>query len=115
MDRITDTLKDVLQNLSGKTLTGDYVTLDDLFKAFNKQYVCAVSFATTPENATIVLKKDDVTISADQDGKYYLKEGSYKYTASAEGYVTKENQSLTITNSDEATGTKTVSVTLSEV
>lgn len=111
MDRITDSLKEVLQNITGKTLTGEYNTLDELFKAFNNQYVCAVTFSKTPSNAVVVLKKGTETIASD-NGTYYLKEGNYTYTVSADHYVTKENQTLTITNSDETTGSKTVNVTL---
>lgn len=111
----TDVWKDVLQNLSGKTVEGSYQELADLLTAFNSLYLCKVTFSTTPATATIVVKDSNGdTVAKNSDGKYHLKEGSYTYDASAEGYTSKTNQSLTITNSDEATGTKTVTVTLTE-
>lgn len=112
MDRLTDLLKDTLQNITGKTLTGDYQTLDLLLNAFNNQYVCAVTFSNTPVGTTIVVKQGTTTIAPDESGKYHLKEGSYTYDATATGYVSKLAQTLTITNTDETTGTKTVTVTL---
>lgn len=112
----TDIWKDVLQNLSGKTVQGNFQELPELLSAFNDLYLCKVTFSATPSTATIVVKDSaGKTISKNTDGTYHLKEGSYTYTASAEGYTTKENQSLTISNSDETTGTKTVTVTLSAV
>jgi len=113
MDRITDIWKDVLQNLSGKTLTGNYTRIDDLLKAFNNFYVCEVTFSKTPSGANVVVKKGAETINADESGKYHLKEGTYSYDATATHYTSKTNQELVITNADETTGTKTVSVTLS--
>lgn len=114
MRRITDSWQELLQNITGKTVTGSYNTMDELLTAYNHKYVCEVTFSTTPADATIVVKKG-TSVIAPENGHYYLKEGSYTYDASAEGYTAKENQSLTITNSDEATGTKTVTVTLSAV
>lgn len=109
----TDVWKDVLQNLSGKTVEGNFQELPELLSAFNDLYLCKVTFSTTPSGATIVVKDSaGNTIGKNTDGTFHLKEGSYTYTASAEGYTTKEDQSLTITNSDETTGTKTVTVTL---
>lgn len=112
MDRITDAMKETLQNLSGKTITGDFTRLVDVLDAFNAKYLCEVTFSKTPSDATIVVKKGTATIAADSNGKYHLKEGTYTYTASAEGYTTKADQTLVITNSDEATGSKTVTVVL---
>ena len=77
---------------------------------------CEVTFSTTPENATIVVKdSESETVSPDASGKYYLTAGSYTYDASAEGYTAKEGQSLTIAAGDVTTGTKTVTVELSPV
>lgn len=112
MERLTDLLKDTLQNLSGKDLTGNYVTLDELLKDFNNKYICEVTFSKTPSGATIVVKQNGVVINPDASGKYHLKEGSYTYDASAAHYTSKTNQALTITNADETTGSKTVNVTL---
>lgn len=111
----TDVWKETLQNLSGKTVEGNFQELAELLTAFNDLYVCKVTFSTTPSGATIVVKDSKGnSIAKNTDGTYHLKEGSYTYDASAEGYTSKTNQSLTITNSDEATGTKTVTVTLTE-
>lgn len=112
----TDVWKDTLQNLSGKQVEGNFQELADLLTAFNDLYLCKVTFSATPSTATIVVKDSaGKTVGKNTDGTYHLKEGSYTYDASAEGYTSKEDQALTITNSDEATGTKTVTVTLSAV
>lgn len=111
----TDVWKDVLQNLSGKTVEGNFQELAELLTAFNDLYLCKVTFSTTPATAVVTVKDSaGNSVGKDTDGSFHLKEGSYTYTASAEGYTTKENQSFTISNSDEATGTKTISVTLVE-
>lgn len=114
MERLTDLLKEAFQNLSGKTLDGNYTTLDELIIDLNNKYVCEVTFSKTPATATIVVKQGTTVIAADASGKYHLKEGSYTYDASAEGYDSKTAQAFTITNSDEETGSKTISVTLTE-
>ena len=114
MRRITDSWQELLQNITGKTVNGSYNTMDELLRAYNNKYVCDVTFSTTPAGATVVVKQGTTVIAA-ENGHYYLKEGNYTYDASAEGYTSKENQSLTISNSDETTGTKTVTVTLSAV
>lgn len=114
MKKYPELFQEVLQNLSGKTVEGTFVKLADVLEAFNKKYACEVTFDVTPSTATIVLKKGTTTIEPENNGKYLLKEGSYTYTASNDGYVTKADQALVITNSDEATGTKTVAVVLVE-
>lgn len=73
---------------------------------------CEVTFEPTPTNADIVVKKGAVTVKADAQGKYHLSAGSYTYTASATGYTTQTDVSLTISSSDVTTGTKEVTVTL---
>lgn len=112
MDRLTDLLQQTLQNLSGKTLSGTYTTLDNLLNDFNNQYKCVVTFSNTPEATVIVLKQGATTIGPEGDGTYILEEGTYSYDATATGYVSKTDQELIITNADETTGTKTVTVTL---
>lgn len=112
----TDVWKDVLQNLSGKTVQGNFQELPELLSAFNDLYLCKVTFSTTPANATVTVKDSKgASVAKQSDGKFHLKEGSYTYSASAEGYTPVENQSLTISNSDEQTGSKTVTVTLTQV
>ena len=114
--QFTEVWKETLQNLSGKTINSNSTELAEVLAAFNDMYLCKVTFSATPSTATIVVKNSaGTTIGKNTDGTYHLKEGSYTYTASAEGYTTKENQALTITNNDEATGTKTVTVTLTTV
>ena len=112
MERLTDLLKEAFQNLSGKTLDGNYTTIDELIIDLNNKYVCEVTFSKTPADATIVVKQGTTVIAADASGKYHLKEGTYTYDASAPHYTSKTSQSLTITNSDEETGSKTVNVSL---
>lgn len=109
---IVEKLKSALQNISGKTVsTGN--TIETTLEAFNNLYTCEVTFTLTPTTATLVVEDSNSNVlTADANGKYHLKEGSYTYSASADGYVSQEDQSLTITNSDESTGTKSVSVTL---
>lgn len=103
----------VLQNLSGKTVETTGKTFSEMLRGFNLQYTCIVTFALTPDNATIVLKKGTTIIAPEEeDGTYALKEGVYTYDAIAPGYTSKLAQSLTITNSEETTGTKTVTVAL---
>lgn len=113
--QFTSVWKDVLQNLSGKTVEGNYQELAELLSAFNDLYLCKVTFSTTPITAVVVVEDSNGNeIGKSSDGTFNLKEGTYTYTVSADHYVTKANQTLTITNSDETTGTKTVSVTLVE-
>lgn len=109
----TDVWKDVLQNLSGKTVEGNFQELAELLTAFNDLYLCKVTFSTTPGGAVVTVKDSaGKSVGKNADGTFHLKEGSYTYTVSADHYTTKANQSLTITNSDEQTGTKTVNVSL---
>ena len=110
----TDVVKDVLQNLSGKQVEGNFQELADLFDAFNDLYLCKVTFSTTPSGATVsVIDSSGDEIDKSSDGTFHLKEGSYTYEVSAEGYTSKTD-TLVITNADEATGSKTVTVTLVE-
>lgn len=112
MERLTDLFKEAFQNLSGKTLDGNYTTIDELITDLNNKYVCEVTFSKTPADATIVVKQGTTVIAADSNGKYHLKEGSYTYDASAPHYTSKTAQTLTITNADEETGSKTVNISL---
>lgn len=73
---------------------------------------CEVTFEPTPTNATIVVKKSGSVVNPDAQGKYHLSADSYTYTASATGYTTQTDVSLTVSASDVTTGTKTVTVTL---
>lgn len=102
-----------LQNLSGKTVIAKGKTLSEVFRAFNLQYTCIVTFTKTPTDAVIIVKKGTTTIVPESDGTYALKEGSYTYDVTRAGYADKTAQALVITNADETTGTKTVEVTLS--
>ena len=114
--QFTSVWKETLQNLSGKQVEGNYQELAELLSAFNDLYLCKVTFSTTPSTAVVVVKDSaGNSIGKNADGKFHLKEGSYTYDASAEGYTSIEDQALTITNSDETTGTKTVTVTLEAV
>ena len=114
---IVDALQHALENISGKTFLADsYGNIVDMLNAFNKNYECIVTFTTEPTTATIVVKNTSGNvIAANDDGTYTLKSGSYKYDVSADGYESKENVTLTISSSDITAGTKTVSVTLTQI
>ena len=76
---------------------------------------CTVTFSTTPEAATIVVKDSQSQTVVPTSAKVYsLAAGSYTYTATADGYTTIENASLTVSASDVTTGTKTVTVTMEQ-
>lgn len=109
-----DVVKEALENLSGKKLPDKgYTELADVYSDFNDLYTCKVTFSVTPAGAVVTVKNSKgEEVGAHDDGKYYLKEGTYKYNVSADGYVSKEEQTLVITNTDETVGTKTVTVTL---
>lgn len=109
---IADELKELLQNVTGKNIDSSPRSIAGVLHAYNAKYLCAVTFSKTPSTATIVVKKGSTVIDPAEGGVYYLEEGSYTYTASAEGYVTKANQSFSITSSDKTTGSKTITVTL---
>ena len=111
--RIAEELKELLQNITGKEISTSPTGIAEVMHEYNKKYVCAVTFSTTPATATVVVKKGTAVLTP-SEGVYYLKEGSYTYTASAEGYTTKSNQSFSISNADETTGSKTITVTLVE-
>ena len=108
---LKEKIKNLLQNITGKNINTETNTIGGLVDEYNKLYVCVVTFSATPSSATIVVKQGEKIINP-VDGLYYLKEGNYTYDAEAEGYVSKTNQTLTITNNDETTGTKTVNVVL---
>lgn len=111
--QILDELGKALQNISGKAIA-ETADIGSMLHAFNSHYVCTVTFTKTPVDAIVVVKKGTNVVKAEADGKYALKEGTYTYTATAEGYVSKEATALVITNADEAAGTKTVEVTLTQ-
>lgn len=116
MDKLTkDALHKALQNVTGKSIADKhYETTLDVLNAYNALYECTVTFALTPSTATVVVKKAGVVVPANDDKTYSLKEGAYTYDVSNAGYVSKLAQALTITNTDETTGTKEVAVTLTK-
>ena len=83
-----------------------------MLAGFNAQYLCTTTFAITPETATLVVKSGTTILTANLDGTYSLKEGSYTYSITATGYTPIVNAALTITNAEETTGTKTVTVVM---
>lgn len=108
-DTIATVLKTGLGSITGNALTGN--TIATVLNSFNNNHVATVTFSTTPAGTTIVVKSGANVIAPYEDGNYYLEPGSYTYTASADGYVTKANQALTIIEDDVNT-TKTVTVEL---
>lgn len=111
-----DVWKEALENISGKTIPAKgYTELADLLSDFNNLYKAKVTFSKTPAETKIVLKDSSgQIIGAELDGTYILAVGTYSYDATADGYTSKTNQSLTIATGDVASG-KTVTVTLTEV
>lgn len=113
MGRKKDELAWALQNLSGKEFqTG--TTTKKMLHNFNALYTCIVTFALTPETAEVVVKQNGVSIAPEDDGTFALKEGSYTYSISADGYFSLVDQALAITNAEETTGTKTVTKSLTK-
>lgn len=112
-------VKEALENLSGKKLPDKgYTELADVYSDFNDLYTCRVSFniiKSTPSDAPVKIDVRDskgVKIYADENGKYHLKAGTYKYNVIAVGFERQTNQPLDISDSDVTAGTKTVNVTL---
>ena len=112
MSNIVEALVITLQNLSGKLVTENPETVVEALELFNAKYACIVTFTTTPSGATVVVKDATGTaVTKNSNGTFTLKEGSYTYDVSATNYVTSTGNTLSITNADETTGTKTVAVT----
>lgn len=66
-----------------------------------------VTFDVTPEDANVVVKdSENVEVIAETDGTYNLETGTYSYTVSAEGYITKAGTFIVV---DEA---QTITVVL---
>ena len=112
-------VKEALENLSGKKLPDKgYTELADVYSDFNYLYTCKVGFNIikgTPSDAPVKIDVRDSKggkMHADENGKYHLKAGTYKYNIVAVGFVPQTNQPLVISDSDVTAGTKTVDVTL---
>lgn len=111
MGKIKEEIVQALQNATGKSVTAsDYSTTADALRAFNLLYTCVVTFTLATTGATLVVKKAGVVVAPETDGTYALKEGSYTYDVTKAGYTGKLAQALTITNAEETSGTKAVSV-----
>ncbi len=73
------------------------------------KYTVTFEVTLTPEGATVVVKdSEENVVEAEADGTYKLPAGTYSYTVSADGYVTKEG-TFTVSDKDE-----TVTVVLEE-
>lgn len=107
-------LKSFIYEQTGKTISGR--TFGQVLANFDDASVSAVTVSVTSAagavtGATIVIKDGAGKSVAPSSGAYNLKIGTYTYTVSATGYQTATG-SITIAYSDIATGTKTVTVTL---
>lgn len=106
-------LAKVLQNLSGKTVD-DSGSATEMLHAFNNHYACLVTFTLATSGATLVVKDSDGVVVAAETGanagKYLLAEGNYTYSVTKAKYTGIIDAALAITNADETTGTKAVSV-----
>lgn len=109
------TIKAVLQSGLG-SITGDALvgnSVNDILDSFNNQHACKVVFSLLPEGTAVVVKSGSNVISAYSAGTYYLKEGTYTYTATLAGYVSATDQSFTVITAEINT-TKTIEVELEE-
>lgn len=72
-----------------------------------------ITFNVTPEDATVVVKKDETVVAAREDGTYELEAGTYSYTVTKEGYkeatgtieVGTENKTVTVALEKEVDST----------
>ena len=71
-------------------------------RAFQASSLCAVTFTGAPEGADITVRQGENTIAAHSGSVYLLEAGSYTYSVSAFGYVTKENEALTVSADETA-------------
>lgn len=112
-------LAEALENISGKTFPEGVcdrcTTTCELLNEFNNLYKCAVTFSgvigstnVTDKMTVTVNDSDGNVIEATEPNKYSLKQGSYTYSATVEGAEDKTDVALSITNSDEQKGTKSV-------
>lgn len=90
----------------------DFTSLDSEMAYATAASGCPVTFSTTPAGASVSLTGTDGTVEAISAGRYSLAEGTYTYTVSAGGYVSKTG-SLTVSAAEAAAHTpRTVSVSL---
>lgn len=101
---------------------GDYATKSGTVTVKNKDVTVPVTlslnphkltFALTPEDAELTVKKDNEELNPNSDGSYSVVNGTYSYTASKFGYETAEDtvtvdradkeQSVTMTKAPSAT------------
>ena len=114
-------LAEALENISGKKFPEGVcdrcTTTCELLNEFNNLYKCAVTFSgvigstNVTDKMTVTVKDSDGNVVEATDNKYLLKKGSYTYTATVEGGQDKTDVALSITNSDEQKGTKSVVIT----
>jgi hypothetical protein len=114
-----DCLAEALENISGKTFPEGVLdkctTTCQLLDEFNNLYKCVVSFSgiigstNVSDTMTLIVKDaNGNVISESEKNKFSLKQGSYKYSASADGAEDKTDVAFSVTNSDEQKGTKSV-------
>lgn len=117
-----DCLAEALENISGKTFPEGVLdkctTTCQLLDEFNNLYKCVVSFSgiissTNVSDTMTVIVKDanGNVISESEKNKFSLKQGSYKYSASANGAEEVTDVAFNVTKSDEQKGTKSVVIT----
>lgn len=114
-------LKEALENISGKTITGNFQTTAEMLHAFNDLYACKTTFNVLTSDgapltgAEITVKQNGEIINKHSDGKYYLKAGSYTYDSMCEGYTDIVDTAFTISSSDVTRGTKSITVQMTAV
>ena len=115
MGKFNKELHEAMENLDGTEFDRGE-TVGKTLRNFNLNHVnVVVTFSPTPSDAVIVVKDSGGTVvNANQGGTYTLHELTYTYTASKAGYLTK-TETLTISQADVTTGTKTVAVTMTAI
>ena len=117
-----DCLAEALENISGKTFPEGVLdkctTTCQLLDEFNNLYKCVVSFSgiigstNVSDTMTVIVKNaNGNVISESEKNKFSLKQGSYKYSASADGAEAVTDVAFNVTNSDEQKRTKSVVIT----
>ena len=82
--------------------------LGAMSKTINAPTTTEVTFSGNPQNGTIVVKKNEEVIDAEENGTYILGEGNYTFVGTLADYR-EYNGSFEVTQSDIKNGTKTVS------
>lgn len=121
MGRIVEGLKKAFLNVAGKEVEGE--TKGEVFHNFNLYYVLVATTISVKDSAgsaiatpTIAIKKGSSigsgdVVSAESDGSFNLIMGTYNYSVSKTGYITKTGL-ITIVSADAEAEAKALTVAL---